>query len=123
MRLHVQSNPQGGPQADLALTPEEAENLAHDLQRAVRNVREGQGERLLYVGDPVRLVVGVQDTAPLEALSEDTPSLPLFPGWNEPLRPFETVGAFGRAGFVVALWLLATFVFFTFVWGALPSIK
>jgi hypothetical protein len=61
MRIYLHPHDREGLPVEVVLSADEAERWIAQLQSATRNVREGQGEQLLLLGEPARVVMTVQE--------------------------------------------------------------
>jgi hypothetical protein len=109
MRIYLHPHDREGLPVEVVLSPDEAERWIAQLQSAVRNVREGQGEQLLLLGEPARVVLTVQEG---EDRSVDDSVARLFREDAEPpVTNRDYLFAFLPASFPVIMAILSLIVF------------
>ncbi len=96
------------------LSADEAEEWVSRLQSAVRNAREGQGDQLLLLSEPARMVVTVQE----HDLSPQETTLPPYPNQEQPQNA-ERVFVLAPGGMVL-LTLLVILVYLMMRFRILP---
>lgn len=114
MRLYLHPHDRERLNVELALSADEAEEWIARLQTAVRNAREGQGDQLLLLGEPARIVVTVQERG---APSHE----PLLPPYidRDTVPEAQRMQAYGRAG-VILLALLVILALLVLRFRILP---
>ena len=112
MRLYLHPQDRDGLPVEVVISADEAERWIARLRSAVRDAREGQGDQMVLLGEPARIVMTVQERP--ERLDE-IPMLRLRTRPDEPPPPVEALLTAGPAGLVVLLAFLSIAVFLALI--------
>jgi hypothetical protein len=117
MQLHLHPHDRDGLPVEVVLSADEAEQWIDQIRSAVRDVREGQGEQLLLLGEPARVVLTVQERS---LLSEGDPLAARYRDDADRITHREWLLTMGPAGVPVVMAFLAVAVFLALAWRFLP---